>query len=651
MKKTKIIFLLTFSVLALPIQSALAQNHTLTELPSYPVTLNGILTATQTSNYPPLVYNNITYIPLTYQDARLLGLKTCWTLEQGLSIEKLDVVPEQHVAQQQYIPYISANTNANIHTAVRPSFAITINGKTIDNNKEEYPLLVFRNVTYFPLTWRFAVDEFGWNYTFDAENGLKIDPVPTQLPTEISVQKTVFVTGDVVNLRSGAGKGYPALGQVSKGTSFALLNSGKDSDGKVWYQVQSAAGSHVWIASWLVKVTESVSADKTATQKETAETTDTIIANGSTVYVTGDVVNLRTGAGTSYERAGQVLEGDALTITGNSRDRDGKVWYQVQMEDSASLWVASWLISKNNDAGVSVSTGELTAVQLEPAQQNERKTVFSIKHGEGNLYSLDAVSDTQLKLTLKHVTINSSLHSQSNGFQILIEPTGNQNARVTLNYAKGGYVAVIKDGDWLNLNCYQNKAGLAGRTIVLDPGHGGIDVGGQGRTMKHVTDADVGYTVAVELQKLLEAHGATVVLTRGALARNERVFMTERIAMSNSLEPDIYISIHANSTEGETKATGAETYTYNGKIYSLKVLAENLAQKIRDGLAESTGEKSVTKAANFYVLRMNHHPSALVECAYLSNPHDEQLLATASYRQKLAEGIYKGIVEYFNQFE
>ena len=126
--------------------------------------------------------------------------------------------------------------------------------------------------------------------------------------------------------------------------------------------------------------------------------------------------------------------------------------------------------------------------------------------------------------------------------------------------------------------------------------------------------------------------------------------MTERIAMSNSLEPDIYISIHANSTENETKATGAETYTYNGKLYSQKVLAENLAQKISDGLAECTGEKSVTKAANFYVLRMNHHPSVLVECAYLSNPHDEQLLASDDYRQKLAEGIYEGVLEYFNQF-
>ena len=568
MKKTKIIFLLTFSFLALPIQSALAQNHILTELPSYPVTLNGILAATQTSKYPPLVYNNITYIPLTYHDAQLLGLKTAWTAERGLSIEKLDVVPEQAEAQQQYVPYVREALNASIDTAVRPAFAITVNGKAIDNSKEEYPLLVFRDVTYFPLTWRFAVDEFGWDYTFDAQNGLHIAPVPTPVQPE----------------------------------------------------------------------------------KQQTSPSD-VISNGTAVYVTGDVVNLRLGAGTNHERAGQVLEGDKLTICGSDKDNDGKVWYQVEMEDGAKLWIASWLVSsKADNSGANVSTGARTEAQLKQPVQNGRKTVFAIKNREGNVYSVNAVSETQLTLMLDNVTVNRSLMAQKGDFSLQVTTADNGKAKVTLDYRKGSYADVVQEGDWLVLNCYQTGNTLAGRTIVLDPGHGGVDVGGQGITMKHVTDADIGYTVAVKLQKLLEAEGAHVVFTRGDLARNERVFMTERIEMSNNLEPDIYISIHANSTEEQTKATGAETYTYNGNIYTQKAMADNLAEHIRAGLATTTGEKSVTKSANFYVLRMNNHPSVLVETAYLSNPHDEALLATDTYRQKLAEGIYAGVVEYFRQF-
>ena len=50
-----------------------------------------------------------------------------------------------------------------------------VNGKSINNSAEEYPLVTFRGVTYFPLTWRFAVDEFGWDYSFDPENGLVIN--------------------------------------------------------------------------------------------------------------------------------------------------------------------------------------------------------------------------------------------------------------------------------------------------------------------------------------------------------------------------------------------------------------------------------------------------------------------------------------------
>ena len=571
MKKFLLAACLAAGLMLAPAGTAMADEQVTVTLPAFPVTLNGVTFEQSQLEYPLLVYKNITYVAMTYHDARLLGLETQWTMEQGLSIKKMEIVPEQLDAQNAYVPYVTDTINAGSYPAVRPSFAITVNGTSIDNSKEEYPLLVFRNVTYFPLTWRFAVDEFGWDYTFDAQNGLTITPLPTPVPTETPE----------------ASPAEPA------------------------------------------------------------------ITNGTPVYVTRDVVKLRTGAGTSHTRAGQVQEGDCLTVCSSETDTDGKVWYQVRMEDGAKLWIASWLVSASkaeaeNAAGV--STGVRTSAALGETIQDGRKTVFSIKNGEGNVYSIDSVSETGLTLTLDNVDVHGTLTAQKGDFSLQVASAGDGRAAVAIAYSKGSYVDAVQDGDWLRLNCYETGNTLAGRTIVLDPGHGGVDVGGQGITMKHVTDADIGYTVAVKLQKLLEADGATVVFTRGDLARNERVFMTERIEMSNNLEPDIYISIHGNSTEGQTTATGAETYTYNGKIYTQKALADNLAEKICAGLATATGEKSVTKSANFYVLRMNNHPSVLVECAYLSNPHDEALLATDSYRQKLAEGIYAGVVQYFQQF-
>ncbi len=231
---------------------ALADEQVTVTVPAFPVTLNG-LTIEQTNNqYPSLVYKDITYVPMTYYDAQLLGLDSQWEAQSGLAIQKDGFVADQITAQQRYVPYKSATANAGSYTALRPSFAVTVNGKSIDNSKEEYPLLVFRDVTYFPLTWRFAVDEFGWNYTFDGKTGLNITPVPTTIVPDSSIStnqtagavangSTVTVSGSTVHLRSGAGTGYAIVGQVGKGERLTVLGSGNDADGKVWYQVQTKA--------------------------------------------------------------------------------------------------------------------------------------------------------------------------------------------------------------------------------------------------------------------------------------------------------------------------------------------------------------------------------------------------------------------------
>jgi hypothetical protein len=82
-----------------------------------------------------------------------------------------------------YVPYKSDRRNAAAYNAEVPASAITINGISIDNSKEEYPLLSFRDVTYFPLTWRFAHDQFGWEYRWDDAEGLSIQSHNPQLLT------------------------------------------------------------------------------------------------------------------------------------------------------------------------------------------------------------------------------------------------------------------------------------------------------------------------------------------------------------------------------------------------------------------------------------------------------------------------------------
>ena len=638
---------------------AMAQEQVNVTLPTFPVVFNGTTMEQQYNPYPMLVYHDITYFAMTYDNAQLLGLNSNWTAENGLVIDKVGVSSTQVTGQSDSAK--SEVPNGTAYTAGYPSFAITVNGKAINNKKEEYPLLVFRDITYFPLTWRFAVDEFGWNYTFDSTKGLNITSVSsapeldssfsgsgntgTTGTSTVAAINSVIVKGDAVNLRSGAGTGYKTVGQVSKGDKLTVLNSGKDTSGQLWYQVQTTNGK-AWIASWLVTAETGGAATDSSTASQAGSNV------GKTVYVTGDVVNLRSGAGTSYKQVGQVRKGDSFTVLRSSNDTEGKAWYQVEMEDGARVWIASWLTSttKTNSAASTVSTGLRTSLELKPVLQDGKKTVISLKHGEGNVYSLEKVSGTQLQLLLDNVTLGGQTNTQGNGFHVALTEAGDNRVRVTINYTLGSYADIVQEGDWLTLNCYHTGSGLAGRTIVLDPGHGGSDPGGcvDGAP---INDAEIGYAVAVRLRTLLEQAGATVVMTREEIPSNQKVFMTDRIEMNNQLEPDIFVSIHGNKAgTGVTTATGAETYTYDGKIYTQKYLADDLAEKICDGLKVSTNQKSVTKKKNLYVLRMNNHPAVLVECGYLDNPGDLSLLATEAYQQKLAEGIYQGVTAYFNQF-
>lgn len=147
--------------------AAMAQNVTVT-LPTFPVTLNGYEMQPTYDEYPVLVYQNITYFPMTGYYGGFLGLDTRWA-DNTLTVKK-ELATSKNLRW-----YEKKEANKNKYTASVATYNIVVNGKKIQNSKEQYPLLRFRDVTYFPLTWRFAVEEFGWEYTFDAKSGLKIN--------------------------------------------------------------------------------------------------------------------------------------------------------------------------------------------------------------------------------------------------------------------------------------------------------------------------------------------------------------------------------------------------------------------------------------------------------------------------------------------
>ena len=192
--------------------------------------------------------------------------------------------------------------------------------------------------------------------------------------------------------------------------------------------------------------------------------------------------------------------------------------------------------------------------------------------------------------------------------------------------------------------------GLKDKIIVIDPGHGGNDAGAIGPT--GVMEKSVTLNVALELEKLLQAEGANVIMTRstdktvspkGAEASDIEELQV-RCDVANDVKADIFISIHADSfTKPEAKGTTAYYYSQSsdGK-------GQKLAESIRSALCEQIKTPSRgTKPCNFYVVRHCDMPATLIELAFISNPEEEQILNSAEGVLKAAQGILDGIEDYF----
>ncbi len=185
-------------------------------LPKFDVKLNNASIDRYSNSrlpYPVLVYNDITYFPMTYNDCRFLGLVTDWNNDtRTLSIDKA-----VENARPGYVGERTVNYNPNSDYAALCDFNIVVNGKTVDNSAEEFPLLTYRDIVYFPLTWRFAVEEFGWSYSF-GDNGLEIWSSNYSNPYEIR--------SDAPSLKATTSSNITNWASVSAVQQFSYLDMG-----------------------------------------------------------------------------------------------------------------------------------------------------------------------------------------------------------------------------------------------------------------------------------------------------------------------------------------------------------------------------------------------------------------------------------------
>lgn len=181
---------------------------------------------------------------------------------------------------------------------------------------------------------------------------------------------------------------------------------------------------------------------------------------------------------------------------------------------------------------------------------------------------------------------------------------------------------------------------LAGKVIVLDPGHGGRDVGAIGVSGQVESEYTL-QTVQI-LKAVLEQHGAKVLLTREA---DYYVPLTSRSSLSNLENADVFISVHYNSTPEHPSASGIGTYYYHDRDL-------HLANYVQKGLMETTNlQDRGVHQGNLQVLRISHSPGLLLELGFISNQKEEETIQSQIFLKEASRGIVKGLYHYFSTVE
>ncbi|GAA4847673.1 hypothetical protein GCM10023310_27260 [Paenibacillus vulneris] len=138
------------------VEETIPYGHVKVTLPTFKVYINYKTGASDAQNatleYPFFLYNDIIYAPLNYDMCSTLTIESTWSNEVGLSLRKTDTEIGEGVRFQRSKPSSARPANMYAHL---PTFNIFVNDEWVDNANEEYPFLVYNDVTYYPMTWNF----------------------------------------------------------------------------------------------------------------------------------------------------------------------------------------------------------------------------------------------------------------------------------------------------------------------------------------------------------------------------------------------------------------------------------------------------------------------------------------------------------------
>ena len=212
-----------------------------------------------------------------------------------------------------------------------------------------------------------------------------------------------------------------------------------------------------------------------------------------------------------------------------------------------------------------------------------------------------------------------------------------------------GYSIGYNADDTLRISVKEKGSdSMSGKTVMLDPGHGGVDVGATCAANSSVfSESKLTMIIAEKTKAKLQAMGASVLMTRTG---DTYVKLEERRRIARTNNPDVFVSIHMDASPSSAKAAGTTAFYY--RPYS-RALAQSIHTQIVSAYDQSiygTRRSSTDRGTVFYpysVTRIEECPAVLIECGFVSNLEECRALQTSKHQDSIAAAIANGIRDYF----
>ncbi|CAI8972985.1 N-acetylmuramoyl-L-alanine amidase [Brevibacillus sp. IT-7CA2] len=503
--------------------------------------------------------------------------------------------------------------------------------------------------------------------------------------------KHVESTTTNLNVRSGPGQTYAVVQTINPGTRYPIVQQSGE-----WFQIQLNAGTKGWVANWLVK---EVGAGQAVSPPPTGSTPPPTNPAGTGsqpkppavqgasltldfapyVYATPDA---------STPAIGQLHAGEKITVLNRQNG-----WIQFPY-DGVNAWLST--DQTNPDTGQPTlpenGNGSTQPQTGQPSSSSQTATVktdgLNLRSEPNTTSAIQAILPVGSKLTVLekqgdwyrintaagitgwvagwHITVNQpSMPTPSGPYVTIMNPDTNVRSGPSTDHnvikqVQPGekYGIANKSGEWFQVNFPDGTTGyiagwlvsangaqavvrsndLAGKVIVVDAGHGGTDGGSTGSSFSTL-EKTVNLQVSMLLRNKLEAAGAKVIMTR---ADDRKLTLQQRVDIAIQNQADIFVSVHHNTHPNS--ATNGSIIFYYSQGNSSK-----LASLVQTELVKATSYKDMNyRYGNYFVLRENPVPSILAEISFLSNYNDEIRARSEKQQDLAAEGLFKGIVQYFN---